>query len=344
MGRKRYLSRKKYLYMKNDLSRLVNVMDELALRDEVHGIIGAVYPGFDFKRLDKTYANIINLYNGMHSGYLKSDNPYHDLEHTMMVFLAKARLLHGYQTVHGDDPENSISAEGALMGLEGALFHESGMVLSIDERGGTGAKFRDTHEKRGIEFTREYKKKHDNIYGNERSEEKAGAERELKFLTNVLRGTDLDQKPDDIRFSTYEEEVVSKMLGTADLLGQMSDPNYIFKLPYLYLEFIEAGITGFEGPVELIAKHGEFHDEMFRRMDNDLGGMRRHMRIHFREYMDMDRDLYQECIAKNLKRSKRIGRDPEKFLKRLWRNEDYNARLSYLTRLEEDTKQDEEAL
>ena len=41
-----------------------------------------------------------------------------------------------------------------------------------------------------------------------------------------------------------ENEILGKMLGTADLLGQMSDRTYLEKLPFLYLEFKHAGIDG----------------------------------------------------------------------------------------------------
>ncbi len=353
-GRKKLLTKKQFLYMKNDLSKIVNVMDELALRGEVHRIIGdektgTVFPGFDFAKLDKTYANTINLYNGMWPGYQKCNNAYHDLEHTMMIFLATARLLHGYQVVHGDEPKKRISSQGALQGLESSLIHEAGLQLKVEEdrpypHGSTGAFYTNGHEERSKKFMLHYFTGQDAIPRDDVLEELNITREELVFRKNNILCTGLSQDMTRIGFSTYEEEVVSKIVGTADLLGQMSDPNYVYKLPYLFLEFVEAGILDYESPIELIAKHEEFHDEMIGRMDNQLGGMREYMRHHFREHRGIDRDLYHECIEINLKRSRRIGRNPERFFRRLSRNTDYNSRLSDLTRLEEDTKQAEQVL
>ncbi len=56
------------------------------------------------------------------------------------------------------------------------------------------------------------------------------------------------------------------MLGSADLLGQMSDRAYLEKLLFLYKEFREAGIPGFNTEFDIIRKTVDFYEITVQRL------------------------------------------------------------------------------
>jgi hypothetical protein len=98
---------------------------------------------------------------------------------------------------------------------------------------------------------------------------------------------------------------MGKVVGTADLFAQMADRNYQEKLPLLFMEFQEAGLQGFETPLELFKKTEEFYRSVARkRMRNELAGVPSAARYHFRERWEIDKNLYEESIKYNIRRMK----------------------------------------
>jgi hypothetical protein len=118
-----------------------------------------------------------------------------------------------------------------------------------------------------------------------------------------------------VHFSGYEidvpaiplrdpkQRVLGKLLGTADLLAQMSDRCYLEKCrDRLYLEFASAGLTapgapggGYASPSELIYKTGFFFEHALERLDKVLKGAHRHAECFFFP----TRNLYMDAIRKN---------------------------------------------
>ncbi len=66
----------------------------------------------------------------------------------------------------------------------------------------------------------------------------------------MIRCTGVNVKLDSIQFQSDEERIVGYALGTADLLGQMAAPDYVDKLPILYLEFAEAARYSGDGKMK----------------------------------------------------------------------------------------------
>ena len=56
----------------------------------------------------------------------------------------------------------------------------------------------------------------------------------------MIRCTGLTTDLPAIPFSNEQEMIVGHSIGTGDLLGQIAAPDYVEKLPLLYLEFEEA--------------------------------------------------------------------------------------------------------
>ncbi|MCA1764964.1 MAG: hypothetical protein LC633_01725, partial [Desulfobulbaceae bacterium] len=122
---------------------------------------------------------------------------------------------------------------------------------------------------------------------------------------HMIKGTELFFPMEEIPFDSEEVRTMGKVVGTADLVAQMADRNYQEKLPLLFLEFQEAGLEGFESPLELFRKTEEFYRKVARkRMTGVLGGISAAALYHFRERWKIDKNLYEEAIKYNIRQMK----------------------------------------
>ena len=252
--------------------------------EEIQHIASMITADFDHAVLEQVHGDIIRLFQGDYQGYKASNTRYHDLEHTESVALAQARILHGL-VLQG----HKISPQYICLGIIGALFHDTGLILTSDEQEGSGAKYTIGHEERSIRLMRDY------------LTEKGFPPADIEACTQMINCTILNQSPAELIFSNSEVEIVGKALGSADLLAQMADRNYLAKLPRLFEEFEEGGVPGYDSAIELLEKTEEFyHSVAQRRIEEDLGGVASAVRFHFAVRFGIDRDLYSESIDRNL--------------------------------------------
>ncbi len=271
------------------LADLVNMKKPEDVMSEVKKIISMEIKGFDFIFLNHTFKDITLLFSGKFSGYRGCNVFYHDLRHTTDTFLAMARLIHGY-LVKGEQ----FSEKNINLGLISALIHDTGYIQQSNDNIGTGAKYTLDHVARSIDFMKQYLKQNDY------------SEADIKFSENSIICTDLTSNIKEIDFSSHEEEIISKMLGSADLLGQMADRTYLEKLNPLYAEFKEGNVPGFENEFDLAKKTIGFKDIIMGRLEDDLGNQKRYMIHHFKNRWDIDKDMYSEAIERNMKYLKLI--------------------------------------
>ncbi|RJP91426.1 MAG: hypothetical protein C4518_08055 [Desulfobacteraceae bacterium] len=229
--------------------------------------------------------DIIRLFNGDYTGYRASNTKYHDLEHTLMVTLATARLIHGC-VVAG----KSFEPENILTGLLAALFHDAGLIQTRQDKKGTGAKYTIGHEKRSVAFMRK------NLDKNGFSIQ------QMDDCEQMIKCTNLKIHISDIDFRNEEIKSLGKIVGSADLLAQMSDRHYLEKLLLLFKEFEEAGIPGFESEEELLEKtEGFYKNVACDRLIHQMGNVSSCMKHHFKARWHINRDLYAEAITNNIK-------------------------------------------
>jgi hypothetical protein len=125
--------------------------------------------------------------------------------------------------------------------------------------------------------------------------------------SHIIRCTKLSLPLNEIPFKSEETKTMGKVLGSADLIAQMADRNYLKKLPLLFLEFKEAGMAGFETPLELFENTEEFYHSVARtRLAEELGNVSAAARYHFKNRWGIDRDLYAESIKNNIKNMREI--------------------------------------
>ena len=264
------------------LANLVDSRDPKAVLEEIHVIAGPMVPRFDFCSRPGLFGRGPSLSRRISVPSLLQ-RQYHDLGHTLSVTLAVARLMHG-----AVEAGQSLTEKDLNMGLISGLMHDTGYIQEIADRQGTGAKYTQVHISRSISFLQAYYR------GN------PAFQNDLDSFRNILLCTGLNTRVDAIRFAGATVELLGKILGTADLLGQMADRYYLEKLPELYEEFAEAGITTFSSRLDLLDKTQGFYRMTLKRFEDELGNVQRFSRCHFRKRWGIDEDLYIQSIEKNM--------------------------------------------
>jgi len=266
------------------LSELVNMEDPQNVLKEVKTVILLALPEFDFGRIERTLEDVLKIFSGQYPGYRACNTYFHDIKHTTDTFLAMARLIHGVQA-----RGTPLTPSYVNLGLISALMHDIGYIQELSDTDGTGAKYTSNHINRSINFLSEY------LF------EKGYTQNDIIICHEALLGTCLSTRPESTLFASKENGLLSKMLGTADLFGQISDRTYLEKLPFLYLELREAGIPGLESELELIKKTSNFYRYIKERFEDELDCISNFMRDHFLWRWGIDRDLYSDTIDSTLK-------------------------------------------
>ncbi len=301
------ISRKDITYHigNQSVSQLIDLSDHHKVIEEVQIITRMIFPSFDFQFVAKVFWDVEALFSGEYPGYQACNTEYHDIRHTHQVLLAILRLMHGsfISGIRFNEKEINI-------GLIGAMMHDTGYIQKSSDKTGTGAKYTLIHIQRSIKFTQKY------FAGN------AYFEDSLPDFIDILNCTGLTTMAAVIKFSSSNIALIGKMLGTADLLGQMSDRLYLEKLLFLYMEFHESGIKGFTSEFDLLEKTIGFYEMTQKRFVDELGGVNNYAIHHFRERWHIDRDLYAEAINRNIEYLKKLLIDhPDDYLSFLRRAE-----------------------
>lgn len=245
--------------------------------EEVKTLSLMVDESLDWETVEAIYGDVVGLFSGLYPGYRKCNTKYHDLEHTTDILLAMARLIHGARA-----SGHTLSGRGIRLGLTAALMHDTGYIQRSGDWAGTGAKYTAVHVDRSIDFMEDY------LRGRGWSRE------DFEVCRCALQCTGLSARLDRIFFPTEESRTVGMMLGTADLLGQMASRSYVGKLPFLYQELREGKLLNGQSEYEFLRETPSFYRQTLERMENELEGISRFMKAHFRARRGIDGDL---CLA-----------------------------------------------
>jgi hypothetical protein len=277
------------------LSGLVDSSNpEVTLNEVVHLAV-TMKPGFKKDLFVKSFRDIQKLFAGAYPGYQACNTYYHDFRHTMMVLLAMARLMHG-ATLQGV----RFSEKEINLGLISALMHDTGYIQSIDDLRGTGAKYTLIHTQRSVQFIENYFAGNPYFTGD------------VKNFRDIVGCTEFNTMIDDREFTSENIALLGKMMGTADLLGQMADRLYLEKLLLLYDEFTEGGVPGFDSEIDLFRKTVSFYKKTKSRFENEYGNVSRFMIDHFRERWNIDENVYEDYIEKNINYLKFVLKSSQK--------------------------------
>jgi len=278
----------------NDVTNRVNVEDSRQVRDAVAALFGARYPGADLSALVRAFDDVSLLFDGNYPGYLRCDTLYHDARHTLDMTLAMARLTDGHDRVHPG--AGALGARRAVLGVVIALLHDSGyMRRSSESHIENGAIFTKVHVSRSADFLSRYLPT-------------IGYGAEAETAARLVHFTGYEMDVDDIKVADPKDRMLGHMVGSADLIGQMSDRMYLEKCrEFLYEEFVLGSIARetlpdgrevvrYASPEDLIYKTPGFYEYVARdRINRKLGAADRYAEAHFD-----GPSLYQREIDSNM--------------------------------------------
>ena len=252
--------------------------------DEVNGLSERHCPDLDTAFFFLALGDVRLLFEGKFPGYRASNTAYHDFGHTCSVVVAATRILYGMAETGQIHPTREVFAC-----LLSCLFHDVGLVQEASDQTGTGAKHTVGHEERSIRFMRDY------------LTTKKGEPDLISDIALCIGCTELSVDIETMKFSSPGVRIMGQVTGTADLLAQIADRFYLEKLLLLFEEFREAGISGYDTPIELLQKTRGFYNSVARkRLEGGCGSVFRHLRAYFQARWNINRDLYAEAIEANM--------------------------------------------
>lgn len=261
-----------------DVTGRVFIADPRAVRDEVTAILCARFPDIDLDPLERAFDVFTQLYIGELPGYLGCETWYHDAQHSLDCALVMTRLLDGHE--QDRPPEEQLGERRAVLGVITALFHDAGYIRKATDPESHGAEFTLYHVRRSGDFLAEFLPT-------------VGFDDEAPMTEQLVHFTGYEVALDKIEVDDPLDRRLGYLLGTADLLAQMSDRCYLEKChDCLYPEFEICGLGGepredAPNPVylsadDLVRKSPGFMDEIWRdRMDGYFEGVYRHAASHF---------------------------------------------------------------
>jgi hypothetical protein len=279
---------------RNDVANRVNVESASDVRDAVLGIFGTRYPGADFGGMARAFDDLQALFEGRYPGYLACDTLYHDIRHTLDMTLAMARLIDGYERICS--AAERLGPRRAALGVLVALLHDSGYLKRTSEAEvENGAIFTKVHVSRSADFVSTYLPS-------------VGFGPEAALASRLVHFTGYEMEVEDIQVHDPRDRMLGCMVGTADLVGQMSDRMYLEKVRhFLYEEFVWGKVARetlpdgrevvrYASADDLMLKTPGFYEYVARaRIDKKLGAVDRYAEAHFG-----GANLYQSEIDHNM--------------------------------------------
>ena len=139
-----------------DVTNCVKVSSPTAVRQAVASIFAGLYPDSAFDSVWLAFLDFERFFSGLDPSYHGVDTAYHDIQHTLDMTLALARLVVGYEM--SVDPADRLGARRAQMVIITSLFHDAGYIRhkERDAEFANGAEFTLYHVSRSADFLRRY--------------------------------------------------------------------------------------------------------------------------------------------------------------------------------------------
>jgi hypothetical protein len=288
----------------HDVTDSIRTTDPVAVGAEVVRLFNSLYGNAPAQPLKRAFADTAALYSGEHPDYHPCDTEYHDIQHVLDVTLAMARLMDGYERRRNGDAR--LEPEVFTVGILAALFHDFGYLRRRhDHRHRYGAEYTLTHVSRGAGFLRGYLKE-------------IGLGHLSRAAATLVHYTGYERPAETIRLSDTLLRRVGHMLGTADIIAQMSDRCYLEKCrDRLFPEFVLGGLAGrklvgqrllpsFASGNDLVQKTPLFYQNATKRLDFQLARAYEYAGEHFG-----GSNPYLEEIQKNVHYAQRVAHTPD---------------------------------
>ena len=278
----------------SDVTGTVNMSNPTGVAEAVCAIIGNCYGSDSVGPLQQGFLDLEAAFWGRWPGLLPCDTPYHDLRHSMGTALLLARMVAGYERARPADLPSLGRDEGVLAVLL-ALFHDIGFLRREDESHINGACLAPEHERRGVEFMRQYLANTPLAH--------------LRQQAELIQVTNFSARVDHTLAGLPQHLfIMGQMLGSSDLISQIASRYYLERCRYhLYAEFVAAGadrktlpngdiVMVYASAEDLLRKTPGFYKHMAKpRLEGEFDHAARFIKAHF----DGD-DPYERGIRRNL--------------------------------------------
>jgi hypothetical protein len=276
-----------------DVTNTVQVSSTAAVQAAVEQLFAQAWPGLPFAPVAQAFDTFDRLFGGRLPGYLGVDTVYHDRQHSLDMALATARLLVGYE--QAASPDARLGYERAAMGMITALFHDAGYVREETDTRRNGAEYTSTHVTRSARFIGRFLPT-------------VGMQSWVPVATRIVHFTGYEVPFAKIDVADWRDRKVGHLLGTGDLIAQMSDRCYLEKCrDRLYPEFVLAGVAlgrdasgyvkvRYSSGLDLLRQTPKFVEATMRdRLDGEFGAAYRHL-----ERLFDGQNPYLQAIHQNL--------------------------------------------
>lgn len=301
-----------------DVTNTVQVSNPGAVRDAVHALFGEAFPSTSFDKLWLAFYDFERLFTGRFPEYKGCDTTYHDVQHTLDMTLALARLVAGYE--RSAEPAEKLGARRAQMAIVTSLFHDAGYIRhrERDKDFNNGAEFTLYHVSRSADFLRRYLPE-------------IGLAQDVAIASIIVHFTGYELDLDSIELDDPRDVICGHLIGTADLMAQMADRCYLEKCrDRLYKEFVVGGVAvesaepgeymvRYKSGTDLLKKTPMFYQQVMRdRLHRKFNSVYRYIEVLYD-----GRNPYIDAIRKNITHLVRIietgdwsllRRDPPYFL------------------------------
>jgi len=263
-----------------DVTNQIRVSSAAEVRAAVRDIFRDLYPGNSFDAVWLAFHDFERFFTGQEPEYHAVDTTYHDMQHTLDMTLALARLIAGHDS--SVTPKDRLGPERASLGLITALFHDSGYLRhrEADRDSTSGAEFTLCHVSRGAAFLTHYLPR-------------IGLEDFSPVATQIIHFTGYEVDLDKIELDDPKDSVIGHLIGTADLIAQLADRCYLEKCrDRLFPEFILGGVAIEEASGGMMVRYRSgrdllaqtlnyYQDHARRRLENDFSRAYRYIEPNF---------------------------------------------------------------
>ena len=287
-----------------DITGKIRTTDPVEVGNEVVRLFTGLYPGRTAPQIVRAFGDMARMYRGEHPDYHPCDTEYHDTQHVLDVTLTMARLLDGYE--RGRNGNAPLPPDYYGVGVITALFHDCGYLRRRNDRKHRyGAEYTLTHVTRGAQFLLEY------LPG-------IGWTQYAEAASELVHFTGYERKVETIRLDEPVLRRVGEIVGTADIIAQMSDRCYLEKCrDRLYPEFVLGGlarrklpdgqeVTVYDSSDDLVRKTPAFYVGAVKRLDQELNRAYVYAEKHFG-----GPNLYLEEMDKNMRYARVSAADSE---------------------------------
>ena len=276
-----------------DVTDRVNTTEPVSVNAEVNRIFLELYPNASTHLINRCFRDLTRLQLGEFPGYHACDTSYHNLQHSLDVTLAMARLMDGYERTQ--DRSGELGARLFRFGIVTALFHDIGYLRKVnDTRHKNGAEYTLKHVTRGARFLEDYMNR-------------IGMAELAQIASQLIHFTGYEKPIAKLDVPNLSFRLLGNMLGTADIIAQMADRCYLEKCrDRLYPEFVEGGLAArdesdrrssvmFRSVGDLMVKTPHFYKTATVRLNDQLGSAHGYAGKHFG-----GQNLYFDEIEKNM--------------------------------------------